>query len=42
MYSRSIQGHHVCLLVKKVSPQGLAGLPSLNTVLQPSSATALL
>uniref|UniRef100_A0A8C2SHE2 AP-3 complex subunit delta Mu C-terminal domain-containing protein n=1 Tax=Capra hircus TaxID=9925 RepID=A0A8C2SHE2_CAPHI len=36
MYSRSIQGHHVCLLVKKVSPQGLEGPPSFTTVLQRS------
>ena len=34
MYSRSIQGHHVCLLVKKVSLWGLPGLRSLTTVLQ--------
>lgn len=30
MYSRSIQGHHVCLLVKKVSPMG-GPQPGLST-----------
>lgn len=35
MYSRSIQGHHVCLLVKKVSPGPSAPAPSLKSLWVP-------